>query len=277
MNKRIEYHQASYRDRDAGPQELELERLFEVLLPGTRFANRVFAVGGYVRDQLQGLEPADLDLVVELPYGAQRLAGFLLDTFPGKLTDPEPLTYNFPIWTMQFTNDVVFDGEQYRVGGAELDLADSQTLEDLGGEPSSRFGPLQQDVERRDFTVNMLFKDLTSGDILDPTGTGRTDIERGVLRGRPATDEAQSFQQNPRQMLRLVRFMAQYGWRPDAETEAALVASAGYLAELHRDTVERELLKWQKRGLLDDGLVLLRRYDMLGPLRAAAQNLREEP
>ena len=78
-----------------------------------------------------------------------------------------------------------------------------------------------------------------------------------------------------RQMLRLIRFMAQYGWEPDPATEAALVASAPYLAELHRDTVERELQKWQKRGILDDGLVLLREFDMLQPLRQAAKNLRE--
>lgn len=268
---------SSARDHDAGPQELELERLFQKLLPGTQFANKVFAVGGYVRDQLQEREPADLDAVVELPYGAQRLAGFLLEHFEGSLQEPKPLTYAYPIWYMKFTEDVVYDGERYEVAGAELDLTDTQTVIDLGTEElTTEFGPISEDVLRRDYTVNMLYKDLTSGEILDPTGTGVTDIERGILRARPDADAMRNFREQPRQMMRLVRFMAQYGWEPDPGIEAALRASVEHLAELDEHGLQKEFGKLKSRGLLDEALPILREYGMLEPLRRAWRAAKQE-
>lgn len=268
--------QASYRDRDAGKAEIELERLFAELLPGTSFEGRVFAVGGYVRDQLQHREPADLDMVIEMPYGAQRFAGFLLDEFPGKISEPEPLTYKLPIWNMHFTDDVTFNGELYRVSGAELDLTDTQTLKRLDGELDTAYGPISEDVLRRDYTVNMLYKDLTSGEILDPTGTGQTDIERGVLRARPDEDVVRAFETQPKRMLRLVRFMAQYNWEPDPEIEQAIHAAVGSLAEISGHSLQKEFNKWKKRGILDAALQFARDYGMLAPLRKAWQKAKAE-
>jgi hypothetical protein len=267
---------ASYRDRDAGKAEVELERLFAELLPGTKFEGKVFAVGGYVRDQLQHREPADLDMVVEMPYGAQRFAGFLLDEFPDKLSEPEPLTYKLPIWNMHFIDDVTYNGELYRVSGAELDLTDTQTLQRLDGELDTAYGPISDDVLRRDYTVNMLYKDLTSGEILDPTGTGQTDIERGVLRARPDEDVIRAFEQQPKRMLRLVRFMAQYDWQPDPEIEQAIYEAVGSLAEISGRSLQKEFNKWKKRGILDTALQFARDYGMLPPLRKAWQTAKIE-
>lgn len=260
---------SSHRDRDAGPQELELERLFAQLLPGTKFANKVFAVGGYVRDQLQEREPADLDVAVEMPYGAQRLAGFLVEQFGDAVTDPEPLTYDYPIWFMRFVKDVEYQGDVYATVGAELDLTDTQTVDRLGDEPTTRFGPVQEDVQRRDFTVNMLYKDLTSGEILDPTGVGQSDVERGLLRVRPNESAARTFREQPRRMLRLIRFMVQYDWQPDPDVEAALVESAGALEELKRHGIEKEFGKLHRRRLLADALLLMKQYGLLAPLQRA--------
>ena len=53
--------------------EKQVELLLGHLLRGTEFENKVFTVGGFVRDELLGLEPKDLDLVIEMDGGAQRL------------------------------------------------------------------------------------------------------------------------------------------------------------------------------------------------------------
>ncbi len=266
---------SSYRDRDAGPQELELERLFAALLPGTEFANKVFAVGGYVRDQLQEREPADLDVAVELPYGAQRFVGFLLETFPGAVLEPEPLTLDYPIWYTRFTQDVEWAGQQYSVAGAELDLTDTLTVEQLGDEATLQFGPVAQDADRRDFTVNMLYRDLTSGELLDPTGTGQRDIEQGLLRARPGSNIVQEFRDQPRRLLRLVRFLVQYGWETADEVEAAAIRAAPALERLSRHDLEKEFGKLQRRGLLQAALPIMEQLEMLGPLSTAWARERE--
>lgn len=260
-------HTSSYRSHDAGPQERELERLLQAVLVNTHFEGKVFAVGGYVRDELLGKEPADLDVVVELPYGAQRVAGHLLDLFPG--VEVEPLALDYPVWHVRFPEALQHAGERYEVGGAELDLTDTQSVVWQNGHSSTEFGTRGEDAKRRDFTVNTLLKDLSSGEILDPTGVGRQDLERGVLRAIPDADKLVAFREQPRRMLRLIRFMAQYGWQPDEEEEAAMRASVQYLADISGHGLKKEFHKLQQKGLLDTALALMREFGMLPALRAA--------
>ena len=245
--------------QSASDSEYALEELFLNLLPGSDFDNQVFAVGGYVRDELMGQEPNDLDIVVEAQYGAQRFADFLEDTFPEAVTEPEPLTLEYPIWHLKFIDDVTWNGQTFAVGGAELDIADTQTLTD----GSTVFGPIEDDSRRRDFTVNMLFKNLSTGEILDPTGVGERDIEDGMLRGYPDSDSLAAFADQPKRMLRLVRFMTKYGWDVDPTVEEALRMSVEHLLDLDDDQVLRELAKLKKAKVLDAAWVLMNEYGML--------------
>ncbi len=52
--------------------EKEVERLLKIFLKGTPFANHAFAVGGYNRDELLGLDAKDLDIVVDIKDGAEK-------------------------------------------------------------------------------------------------------------------------------------------------------------------------------------------------------------
>ena len=251
--KRVAFFQS------ASDSEYALEELFLNLLPGSDFDNQVFAVGGYVRDELMGQEPNDLDIVVEAMYGAQRFADFLEDTFPEAVTEPEPLTLEYPIWHLKFTDDVTWQGQTFAVGGAELDIADTQTLTD----GSTIFGPIEDDSRRRDFTVNMLFKNLSTGEILDPTGVGERDIEEGLLRGYPDSDSMAAFADQPKRMLRLVRFMTKYDWDVDPTVEEALRMSVESLLDLDDDQVLREFAKLKKAKVFDEAWVLMDDYGML--------------
>lgn len=264
---------AFYRGRIAGPQEQELERLFADWLPSTRFAGEVFAVGGYVRDELIGAEPHDLDIVVEQMYGAQRFADALVEAFPASVADPVPVSLDFPIWKTRFTDDVEYDGSVYSVAGADLDIADTQTMIDLDGVASTLFGGLDDDVLRRDFTANMLFKDLTTGEIVDPSGDGVEAIEEGVLRPHPEVDPGERFRQQPKQMLRAVRFMLRYDWELDDDIEAALRDNADALALISRRSVEKELRKLRAEGNLEAAMRLFIDFGFLPYLRDAARNV----
>ena len=72
---------------------------------------------------------------------------------------------------------------------------------------------LEQDMERRDFTINAIAKRLETGEILDPLG-GREDLARGVLR----TTSPTSFRDDPLRIIRGLRFVSQLGVDPDEDT-----------------------------------------------------------
>jgi putative nucleotidyltransferase with HDIG domain len=72
---------------------------------------------------------------------------------------------------------------------------------------------LEQDMERRDFTINAIARRLETGEVLDPLG-GRADLERGVLRTTGPT----SFRDDPLRIVRGLRFVSQLGFDPDEDT-----------------------------------------------------------
>ena len=72
---------------------------------------------------------------------------------------------------------------------------------------------LEQDMERRDFTINAIARRLETGAVLDPLG-GRADLERGILR----TTSPTSFRDDPLRIVRGLRFVSQLGFDPDEDT-----------------------------------------------------------
>ena len=72
---------------------------------------------------------------------------------------------------------------------------------------------LEQDMERRDFTINAIARRLETGEVLDPLG-GRDDLARRVLR----TTSPTSFRDDPLRIVRGLRFVSQLGFDPDDDT-----------------------------------------------------------
>ena len=72
---------------------------------------------------------------------------------------------------------------------------------------------LEDDMRRRDFTINAMAKRLSTGELLDPFG-GARDLERGVLR----TVSPQSFREDPLRLVRGLRFVSELGLDPDEDT-----------------------------------------------------------
>jgi tRNA nucleotidyltransferase/poly(A) polymerase len=72
---------------------------------------------------------------------------------------------------------------------------------------------LEQDMERRDFTINAIAERLETGEVLDPLG-GRADLERKLLR----TTSPTSFRDDPLRIVRGLRFVSQLGFDPDEDT-----------------------------------------------------------
>jgi tRNA nucleotidyltransferase (CCA-adding enzyme) len=77
--------------------------------------------------------------------------------------------------------------------------------------------PLEEDMRRRDFTINAMAKRLSTGELLDPLG-GREDLERRVLR----TTSPESFRDDPLRIVRGLRFVSELDVEPDDATLAQM-------------------------------------------------------
>jgi poly(A) polymerase len=132
------------------------------------------------------------------------------------------------------------------------------------------FSPLQgetieEDLRRRDFTVNALARPFDGGDLIDPLGA-RADLEGRTLR----VIGPEAYERDPLRALRLPRFVAELGFEPDAETERLTRAAAPNVASAAGERIFLEL----RRMVITDGAIPgLQLADSLGVLEAVLPEL----
>lgn len=187
----------------------------------------VYLVGGAVRNALLGLPQSDLDAAGPLPpdavearcraaglsAGPVNHAGRALGTVGVRL-DGE---------TVEYTS---FRAERYAPGGAHRPEA-------------VRLGAtLEEDAARRDFTINALYADCASGEVLDPLG-GLGDLAAGVVRqAGPGTMRSDALR-----ILRMVRIAGELGFSIEPGTFAAAQAHASGLADIAPQRRQAELVR----------------------------------
>jgi tRNA nucleotidyltransferase (CCA-adding enzyme) len=177
-----------------------------------------YLVGGAVRDELLGHESKDADFLA-----------------PGVDTDglKEALAPHGRVEELVVANRLVgvrlhpHDRSVRRLAPAGIEFAPPRKEVSTGpgrhdfeivADPSLS---VEDDMRRRDFTVNAMARRLATGEIVDPLG-GRADLERGVLRAVSPT----SFAEDPLRLVRALRFVSQLGFEPDAATLAQMRAEA---------------------------------------------------
>ncbi|MGH9475689.1 MAG: CCA tRNA nucleotidyltransferase [Terriglobales bacterium] len=135
----------------------------------------------------------------------------------------------------------------------------------------------QEDVQRRDFTINGLLLDPRSGQILDYVG-GRADLEAGVLRaiGEPG----RRFGEDRLRMLRAVRFAARLGFVIEPATLAAIARQAGEINQISAERLRDEILKMLTEGRARRAFELLEETGLLTavlPEVAAMRGVEQPP
>ena len=185
---------------------------------------RLYLVGGPVRDLLLGRPFHDLDLVVE--GDAQSIASAAAARLKGRVASRSR-----------------FGTATLRLGEQSLDLvtARRETYPRPGALPQVTPSSIEDDLARRDFTVNAMAVALTGpakGELLDPHG-GRADLSAGLLR----VLHDRSFIDDPTRILRAVRYEQRLGYRLEDATEGILVEAlaAGAMDTLSGDRLRREL------------------------------------
>ena len=216
--------------------DIEKLEVPEPLLPiGKAFrgaGHELYLVGGYVRDRLLGGAHPDIDATTDArPREIKRLLGPRADH----------------LWTV---------GERFgtigsTVGGYAVEVTTYRTdLYSQGSRhPEVRFGEsLEEDLARRDFTINAVAADALTGEVLDPF-EGRRDLQYGIIRA--VGDPLERMRDDPLRMLRAVRFQTTLSGpeRPFAmmrDLEVAITENAQWLesisAERKRDEFEKILI-----------------------------------
>ncbi len=225
------------------------ETLVEIAV---RRGEQAYLVGGSVRDLLLGRPQVDLDIAIE--GDAIGAARELAETRGARVVVHQ-----------------AFGTASVELTSSRVDLAQtrSETYEQPGALPTVRAASIEDDLQRRDFTVNAMALRLTppsAGELLDPH-EGRHDLERRLLR---LLHEA-SFQDDATRMLRGVRYEARLDFRLEEETERLLHRDLPYL-----DTISGARLRAELIAMFfeHDTRQMLRRCQELGILSALHPCLR---
>lgn len=129
------------------------------------------------------------------------------------------------------------------VGGTNYEIATfrSESGYTDGRHPDQvRFTDARQDALRRDFTVNALFLDPDTGNVIDFTN-GRKDLDRGLI--RTVRDPRLTFGEDKLRVLRAIRFACQLDFRIDGPTYDGVTRYAHELSQISRERIRDEILK----------------------------------
>jgi poly(A) polymerase len=177
---------------DQPVSEQELLRLLR--RAASELGVKAWIVGGYVRDSVLGRPHPNPDVVVEDGDGLE-----LARRFADMAGAPPPVMFE-----RYGTAQVTLPGHlvEFVTARAESYAPDSR-------KPDVRRATLDDDLRRRDFTVNTLLMDL-DGKIHDPLG-GMADVDARIL--RTPTDPMRTFADDPLRMLRAIRFAVELGFQ----------------------------------------------------------------
>ena len=212
-----------------------------------------FVVGGVVRDLLLGKRSGDIDITTDAHPG--ETASILGD------------------W-----GDAVWDqGARFGTIGArcgdtvvEVTTHRSEQYEQTSRKPQVKFsGAIEDDLARRDFTVNSMAIEFPSWRLVDPFN-GREHLEKGVL-STPLGPRT-AFSEDPLRMLRAARFTAGYGLTPDEEVEEAIANIAERLAIVSKERINDEMSKFLVVDKPGAGVSLLERTGLIPQIFPEASN-----
>lgn len=217
----------------------------------------LYIIGGSVRDLILGFAIQDLDLTVE--GDAIALARALAKRHGGRVTAHSK--FGTAKWFLP--------KDLHTESSETLDLisARSETYKHPAALPTVKPGNLDDDIRRRDFTINTLAIRLDGdhfGELRDDLG-GMDDLKQGIVR----TLHAKSFIDDPTRMYRAVRYAERYGFKIAEETLALIPEARPLIEKLSAQRIRHELdlilEEWNAAAML----ARLAALDLLQPIHPA--------
>ena len=229
-------------------QLLDKDIFHKISETADRLGLECYVVGGYVRDLFLERPSNDIDVVV-VGSGIS-----MAEALKKQLGGRAHLSV--------FRN---FGTAQVKYGGLEIEFvgARKESYSHDSRKPVVEDGTLEDDQNRRDFTINALAVCLNRarfGELVDPFD-GLADLEDGII--RTPLDPDITFSDDPLRMLRCVRFAAQLNFFIEDETFDALTRNADRIKIISGERVQEELNKIMMTATPSKGLVELYRCGLL--------------
>lgn len=205
----------------------------------------LYLVGGPVRDALLGRPTSDYDFTTDARPDEVRT---LLET-----AKPENV---YAIGEKFGTICATFEGQTVQVTTYRGEQYNPKSRK-----PEVTFGvSLNDDLARRDFTINAMAQDLRTGEIVDPF-SGCEDLRLGLIRA--VGDPRARFREDPLRLLRAARFATTLGFSIEPATRAAIEEQAAELQHISRERVAEEMNRILLAEQPSRGLRLLVELDLM--------------
>lgn len=182
--------------------------------------HKAFFVGGFVRDYLLHIPTDDIDIATDATPGE------VAAVFP--LTKPTGVKYGT---VTVFVGKYKFEVTTFRKEGGYIDYRHPETIYFSDS--------LEEDLKRRDFTINAMAMSAQM-EVIDPFN-GRDDLKKRLIRA--VGDPNERFQEDALRILRAFRFVAKLGFSLEEKTSQALVKSIGLLEKIASERIIGELEK----------------------------------
>ena len=188
----------------------------------------VYLVGGCVRSILTRTEPRDWDMTTDAP--------------PEKTTEMFPHT----VYNNSFGTVTIIDDENPKTCIEITTFRGETGYKDKRRPDAVKFGiSLEEDLSRRDFTINAIALNPLTGDIID-LYHGMADLKKGVI--RTVGDPTERFTEDALRLIRAVRIAAEWEYDIEEETKEALFENAHFIEEISIERVRNEF----ERCILSD-------------------------
>ena len=192
-------------------------KFYEIADKIAQQGGRMYLVGGAVRDLFLGKKPHDMDFCV---------TGLSAEEFNNLFDVPRVQGKAFPVFIM--------NGCEFALARKEKKIGEKHTDFEVQTDKSIT---IEEDLARRDLTINSMALDVLSGEFVDPFH-GMEDIKKGVIR---MTTEA--YKEDPLRVYRTARFAAKFGFDVDEATLKMMESMKGELSNLSAERVCAEFRK----------------------------------
>ncbi len=217
---------------------------------------QAYLVGGCVRDSLLGVKPKDFDVATSATPEQVR----------HEFRNSRIIGRRFKLVHVHFGRELI-EVATFRSNHAQDDdvANNDQSAHDVSGRilRDNVYGTMEDDAQRRDFTMNALYFDVSSEKIYDYS-TGFADIKRRLI--RLIGDPEQRYLEDPVRMLRAIRFAAKLDFEIEDSTAEPIRPLAHLLGDIPSARLYEEVLKLFLSGHAVRTYELLCEYDLLAEL-----------
>lgn len=238
-------------------EEIVMDSL-KTLIKNTEWEGKVFLAGGAVRDEIMGKSVKDLDFVVNKKNGGIEFSLWLSNVLGNFKPESNPVIYE------RFgTSKLSLRGNNQNLPVIDLEFVEprKEKYSNNSRKPEVTNGELIDDVLRRDFTINSLLKNVSTGEILDLTGKGIEDIKNGTI--RTTSDSDSIFKDDALRIMRGIRFSVKYSFLIDEPTLRSMKDCANHIQHISKERITDELNKILVSDIPNIGIGLLEEIGVL--------------